>query len=307
MIASTTQRLDSIARVLWGILFLNLAVAIPKLLYGYRSGAIAITADGIHSLLDASSNVVGLIGISVARRPPDANHPYGHRKYETFAALGISAMLFFGCHEIVSAAWRRVQSPSLPEVTPAGFVVLSVTIAVNLFVVWIERREGRRLQSELLTSDAAHTGSDVAASLLVLGSFALAPLRLAWVDLAAAGVIVFLILRAGIEVLRGTLSTLSDEARIPPDQVEQEALREPGVLEVHNVRSRGPSDEIHVDLHVLMPPEMALADAHALGHRVERRLRARWPGVTDVIVHIEPGLPSERAQVREGGGLKAES
>jgi cation diffusion facilitator family transporter len=307
MTVPSTHRLDRIARVLWGILVLNLGVAIPKLIYGYRSGAIAITADGLHSLLDASSNVIGLIGLAIARRPPDANHPYGHRKYETFAALGVSAMLFFGCQEIVTAAWRRLQSPSLPEVTPAGFVILGITLAVNLFVVAVERREGRRLQSELLTSDAAHTGSDVGASLLVLASFAMAPLRLPWVDLAAAGVIVLLVLRAGIEVLRGTLSTLSDEARIPAEAIEEEALGEPGVLEVHNVRSRGPSDEIHVDLHVLIRPEMPLADAHALGHRVEGRLRRRWPGVVDVVVHIEPGLPSERARVREGGGLKAES
>src|SRR5206468_12593857 len=86
------QRLAGIARVMWIILGLNLIVALAKLLYGYRSGAIAITADGIHSLLDSASNVIGLIGISVAGRPADSNHPYGHRKYETFAALGVAMM-----------------------------------------------------------------------------------------------------------------------------------------------------------------------------------------------------------------------
>jgi cation diffusion facilitator family transporter len=302
------QRLDSIARVLWGILFLNLAVAIAKLVYGWRSGAIAITADGIHSLLDGSSNVVGLVGLAVARRPPDANHPYGHRKYETFAALGIVGMLFLGCAEILEGALDRVMHPRLPEVTPAGFVVLGCTLLVNLAVVWVERREGRRLQSELLLADAAHTGSDVFASLLVAVSFLAAPLRLVWTDVAAAAVIVVLIARAGIGILRSTLSTLSDERRIPADLIEAEALREPGVLEAHNVRTRGPADDIHLDLHILVEAGTALADAHALGHRVERRLRERWPGLTDVVVHVEPGLDSERARVRvEGGGLQAEA
>ena len=166
------ERTARISQVLWGILGLNLIVAIAKLIYGYHSGALAITADGIHSLLDASSNVVGLVGIAAARRPPDANHPYGHRKYETVAALGIVAMLFLGCREIAGAAIERLRAPHLPHVTIAGFVILFVTLGINLLVVWFERREGRRLQSELLLSDAAHTGSDVLASVLVIVSFA---------------------------------------------------------------------------------------------------------------------------------------
>jgi cation diffusion facilitator family transporter len=300
------ERLDRIARVLWAIMGLNLAVAIAKLIYGHRSGAIAITADGLHSLLDSASNVIGLVGIAVARRPPDANHPYGHRKYETFAALGIAGMMFVGCWEIVSSTIDRLQNPRVPNVTPAGFVILIVTIAINLGVVAIERREGRRLQSELLLSDAAHTGSDVFASLLVFLSFVLNRFGILWMDLVVAGAIVLLILRAGIEILRGTLATLSDERRIDPELVEAAAAEEPGVRQVHNVRSRGPDDDIHLDLHVLVDPEMRIADAHALGHRVERRLRDKWVGLTDVVVHVEPAVQSELARVREGGGLKAE-
>ena len=155
-------------------------------------------------------------------------------------------------------------------------------------------------------SDASHTQSDVWASLLVLASFVAARFGIGWADLAAAAIIVVLILRAGFEILRGTLSTLSDERRLPPDQVEQEALAEPGVLEVHNVRSRGPDDDIHLDLHVLVDPITPLADAHELGHRVEHRLRVRWTGVTDVVVHVEPALDSERARLRVGGGLRAD-
>ena len=83
-------------------------------------------------------------------------------------------------------------------------------------------------------------------------------------------------------------------------------MAEPGVYEVHNVRSRGPDDDIHLDLHVLVSAATPLAEAHALGHRVESRLRQRWPGVSDVVVHVEPALDSERARERVGGGLRAE-
>jgi divalent metal cation (Fe/Co/Zn/Cd) transporter len=122
----------------------------------------------------------------------------------------------------------------------------------------------------------------------------------------AAALIVALILRAGIGILKGTLSTLSDERRIEPALIEQVALQEPGVMEAHNVRSRGPADDIHVDLHILVDPETRLAEAHRIGHRVDQRLRERWHGLTDVVVHVEPALESERARVREGGALKAE-
>lgn len=303
---SSDARTRRILLVLAVILVLNLAVALAKLAYGLRSGAIAITADGVHSLLDASSNVIGLIGVAVARRPPDENHPYGHRKVETFAALAVAVMMMIGCYEIVRTAVERLRAPHLPHVTTAGFVVLAVTILVNLFVAVLERREGRRLQSEILVADAAHTASDVFASLLVMASFVAARAGLAWADVAATAVIVALILRAGFEILQGTLSTLSDERRVDPALVETAALEETGVLEVHNVRSRGPLDDVHVDLHVLVDPRLPIADAHAIGHRVEVRLRGRWPGFTDVVVHVEPALDSERARVRQGGGLHAE-
>lgn len=301
-----TQRRDQVAAILWRVLWLNLAVALAKLLYGWKSGAIAMTADGIHSALDASSNVIGLVGVAVARRPPDANHPYGHRKVETFAALAVAMMLFLACNEVIRSALARLRDPRPADITALGFIVVGVTIAINVFVVWVERREGRRLGSELLTADAAHTASDVGASLLVLTSFLAARAGIAWADVAATFVIVALIVIAGVRIVLGTLSTLADERRIPPEQVEAAALEEPGVREAHNVRSRGPEDDIHLDLHILVDPQMPIAAAHALGHRVEHRLRVRWPGVSDVVVHVEPALESERARAREGGGLRAD-
>lgn len=302
-----SARTREISAVLAAILVLNFAVAAAKLWYGRVSGALGIQADGLHSLLDGASNVIGLVAVMVASRPPDANHPYGHRKYETFAALAVAVMMIFGCWEIAEAAIHRLRNPVTPTITGTGFAVLLATLAVNLGVTVYERRAGQRLQSEMLVADAAHTGSDVLATLLVLASFGAMKLGWVWADLVAAALVVGLVLKAGFGILQGTLSTLSDERRVEPGLVEQEALREEGALEVHNVRSRGPLDDVHMDLHVLVDPRMPIADAHALGHRVEARLRARWPAFTDVVVHVEPALPGERARTREGGGLKAES
>lgn len=299
-------RARHVTRVLAVIFVLNLAVALGKLLFGIRIGAVALVADGVHSLIDALANVVAIVGIAAAQRPPDANHPYGHRKYETVAALGVVAMLFLGCWEILTTAWERLWHPRAVTVAPTVFAVVVATLAVNGLVVWYERRAARRLGSELLEADAAHTGSDLFATLLVLASFGATRLHIPHADVAAAGVIVVLIVRAGIVILKGTVATLSDERRIDPVDVERAALEQPGVREAHNVRSRGPHDDIHLDLHILVDPSMRIDAAHAIGHGVEQRLRARWPNLTDVVVHVEPALASERATTREGGGLKAE-
>jgi cation diffusion facilitator family transporter len=289
-----------LSRLLWGILFLNLLVAVAKLAYGAYSGAIAVTADGFHSLLDASSNVVALVAAHLAARPPDRDHPYGHRKFEAFASLGIASLLVVACVRIGSSALQRLRSPEPPDITALGFVVIAATILVNLAVAAFERGQGKRLRSELLLADAAHTSSDVWTSVLVLVSFIAVMLGHAWADTAAALVIVAVILWAGVRVVSRAFRTLADAYRVPPEEVEAVALRVPGVLECHKVRSRGAAGDVHVDLHVLVDPEMPIAEAHRIGHEVEAAVRAAWDEITDVVVHVEPATASERQEDQSG-------
>lgn len=103
-----TARIRSIRMVLWVILGLNLAVAAAKYFYGVFSGSISMQADGFHSLFDGTSNVIGLIGLAVAIRPPDRDHPYGHAKYETYAAAVIGAMLLLAAWKVGSVALARL-------------------------------------------------------------------------------------------------------------------------------------------------------------------------------------------------------
>jgi len=214
-------------------------------------------------------------------------------------------MLLIAAWEIARAAFGRLLHPQVPEITAAGFWILGVTITVNLFVVWMERRAGRRLKSVILTSDAAHTASDVLVSLIVLVSFLAARWNVGWADGVAGAIVIVFILRAAFEILGETFATLADERRIPPREIEAEAVAEPNVLEAHNVRSRGPEDDVHIDLHILVAPQLPIAEAHAIGHRVEDRLRRRWPDVSDVVVHVEPANDEERARATDGEGLRA--
>ena len=125
----------AVSRVLFRVLLLNLAVAGAKLVFGYATGAVSIISDGFHSLTDSASNVIGLIATRAARKPPDDDHPYGHRKYETLAAAGIFVFLLLAVIEIARAAFARFAAGSAPAVTTASFAVMLVTLAINLAVV----------------------------------------------------------------------------------------------------------------------------------------------------------------------------
>jgi cation diffusion facilitator family transporter len=165
-----TDRYRQVTAVLWRVLFVNLIVAVAKIALGYLTGAVSILSDGFHSLTDSFSNVVALIGVSAAQRPPDADHPYGHRKYETMASLAILVFLVVVLVQVVSASIDRLLNGSTPRVFPEGIALMSVTLIINIGVVWYELGQSRALKSEVLGADAKHTRSDVMTTTAVLGA-----------------------------------------------------------------------------------------------------------------------------------------
>jgi len=282
-------RVRGVRLVLLVILGLNVAVAAAKYLYGIASGSIAMQADGFHSLFDGTSNIVGLIGLAVAVRPPDRDHPYGHAKYETYAAAVIGAMLLLAAWKVGSAAWVRLANGGEPPRVDAGsFAVMVGTLLVNIGVATWERRMGRRYRSELLIADASHTGSDILVSIGVLAGLVL--VRLGWplADPLLALLVAGAILWTAGQVLRQADLSLSDTARLPIPDVCAVVLAVPGVRGCHTVRTRGTAADIHVDLHVQVDPASTVAEGHRVAEAVERAVCARFPEVTDVIAHLEP-------------------
>jgi cation diffusion facilitator family transporter len=278
----------AVRRVLYVTLALNWAVAAAKLTWGHMSGSVALWADGFHSLLDGSSNIVALVGIWMAQQPPDADHPYGHRKFESLTALGISGFLFFACFEILQQAVARLKGGATLVQSPALYMVTIGTLAVNVFVTRYERGAARKLGSEALRADSEHTMSDVWATLLVLVSFVCARFGWPMVDGIAGIVIACVIAWAGWSIVQQSMPTLADAALIPATDLAACAEEVAGVRECHRMRSRGTPDEVLVDLHILVDPMLPIAEAHQIGHRVENCVRERWPGVREVLVHVEP-------------------
>lgn len=284
-----SDRMRSIRRVLWTILLLNLGVAAAKYAWGTISGSASMQADGIHSVFDSAGNVVGLVGISLAARPADAGHPYGHAKFETYASLVIGVLLLLAAFEVGSSAAAKLAAGSYTaEVGPMSFAVMAGTLAVNLGVTVYERRFAKRLRSEVLAADANHTLSDALVSVGVIAGLAAVALGFPMADPIMALVVTAAILATAYDVFKHALATLSDRARIPEGDLRAAALAVPGVRGVHRIRTRGTEGEVYADLHVLVDPSMTVADAHRLADEVEAGIKERFANVIEVLVHIEP-------------------
>ena len=289
---SHAHRTHAIQRVLIGVLLLNVAVAVAKLGYGLYSNSLSMTADGLNSLLDGASNVVGIIGLAVASRPPDPNHPYGHRRFETLTSLAIALFMILALFEIVQGSIHRLQNSEQPDVTAISFAVMLGTLVVNLIVSVWERRTGRRLNSSILLADARHTGSDVFVTLSVIAGLIAVRLGLAWADIALAFVVAGVIAWGAWIIVREAALSLSDVAVASTELIERAARAISGVRGIHNIRTRGGDGMIWVDLHIQVDPEMHVDQAHEIASEVAEKIEQEIGETSDVTVHIEPADPS---------------
>ncbi len=275
--------------MLVNVLLLNLAVAVAKIVFGYASGAISILSDGFHSLTDAASNAVGLVGVRAAQRPPDEDHPYGHRKYETVAAATVTLFLLLIVVEVLRNAFNHFTGrAALREISAASFVVMLVTVVVNLVVIVYEGRAAERLGSEVLLADVLQTRGDVWTSVTVIVALAGARLGLPILDPIAALIVAGFIGYSGYQIARITTGILSDRMVISDSDIERVVLGVPRVAGCHRIRTRGSSDHVFLDLHVWLPGDLSLTEAHELSHVVKDRLMAKYPQIADAIIHIEP-------------------
>ncbi|MGH9411866.1 MAG: cation diffusion facilitator family transporter [Vicinamibacterales bacterium] len=288
VLSSSRTRHRSVTRVLAVVLAVNVALALAKLLLGYATGAVSIVSDGYHSLTDTASNIMGLIGIRAARKPPDVDHPYGHRKYETLASGAIFVFLLLAVLEIARNAVKHLTAPVNAQASGKSVAVMLAALAVNIAVFRFESKSGRALNSELLIADALHTRSDIVATLGVLVALTGVWLGFPLLDPIGGFAIAVLIAHTGYEIARDASQILSDRVMIDEDDIRHVVMNVPGVLGCHHIRSRGSLDHVFLDLHVWLPADAPLKDAHRVSHVVKDRLMQTYPQIADAVIHIEP-------------------
>jgi cation diffusion facilitator family transporter len=289
MVTDIQQHYSRIRRILVVILVLNWGVALAKIFYGLISRCASMTADGFHSLSDGASNIIGLIGINFACQPKDIDHPYGHKKYETFFSLGIGVLLFIICFNLIKEGINRLYNPIIPRIDAVSFGVMLATLAVNLGVMKYEFKQGKLLQSDILVSDSLHTKADIFTSLSVIIALVVIKLGYPILDPITTFLIALFIARAGFDIITRSSRILCDTAAIVDvKKIVDIVLRIKGVKTCHKIRTRGRPDDIHIDLHVQVNPDMHVAQAHEVSYAIEEAIKREIPEVTDVLVHIEP-------------------
>ncbi|MGL4344318.1 MAG: cation diffusion facilitator family transporter [Cellulosilyticaceae bacterium] len=278
-----------VKKVLWLILFANFAVALAKVGVGMLIKSGSMVADGFHSLTDGSSNIVGLIGIGIASKPIDEDHPYGHKKFETITGLFIVGMLILLGFKIISGAISNFMHPIAPEVTLSSLIVMVVTLGINLFVTTYEKRKGIECHSTILISDAMHTKSDIYVTIGVLTTLVAIKLGAPiWIDSVASLVVAGFILKAAYEIFEVTSGILVDKAVVDNKEIEAIAMNHELVKGVHKIRNRGTTDDLHVDMHILAACDLTLDQTHKLSHDIEAMIRESLSPSAQVIIHVEP-------------------
>lgn len=275
--------------VLWIIMGLNFAVAIFKIIIGTIANSGSIIADGYHSLSDGSGNIVGIVGLSIAGRPIDNNHPYGHKKFETISSMIIGMLLFVVGSRVAYTSFINILNPKTPEISMISFVIMIATLIVNIFVVIYERSQGIKLSSDVLVSDSEHTKSDVLITsgviiTMILLRMGVPPI----IDGIVSLLISLFIFKSSIKIFMEATKTLTDSAVLNSEEVYEVVMSCEEVKECHKIRSRGREDQIFIDLHVLVIPDMQVSDAHALQHKIDNMLKSKFGNHISTIIHVEP-------------------
>lgn len=289
---------SQVRRVLWLTLLLNLFVMALKFSLGFATGSLSLQADALHSVTDSANNILGLITNRFSSPKPDREHPYGHQKFEAIGALGVAAFLGIACFEILKVAVEKIFFPAenatSAKVSPAELWLLLIVLGVNIFVAVYERRVGKKINSPILIADAKHTTSDIWVTIIVIAGLVgvwqannLNIPQLAWLDVILAFPVALLVFQSGWEVISDNLPWLVDEMAIAPEAINDVVMTVPGVLNCHDIASRGMlGRQVFIEMHLIVNTE-DLSTAHEITEQIEERLEDRF-GTVRVLIHVEP-------------------
>jgi cation diffusion facilitator family transporter len=244
---------------------------------------------------DGANNILGLIASRFSSPQPDRDHPYGHLKFEAVGALGIAAFLGIACFEILQSAIERILNEGDPvSISSSELWLLLIVLGVNIFVAFYERTVGQRVGSPILIADAKHTMSDVWVTITVLvglvsiwqGNILNLP-QLQWLDVILAFPVALLVFKSGWSVLKENLPWLVDEMAIAPEAIYKLVMQVPGVINCHDIASRGVvGRQVFIEMHLIVDAT-DVATAHKITEEVEAKLIEKFSPVR-ISIHIEP-------------------
>ncbi|RKY83131.1 cation transporter, partial [candidate division KSB1 bacterium] len=279
-------------------IILNFILASGKIFFGIIGKSSALITDGIHSASDIITSFAVFLGMKIAKKPPDKEHPYGHGKAENIAAKTVAIILIFVSLEIVYLNISHITDKHihLPASITVWVAIASIVLKEGLFQYKISI--GRKINSSSLISDAWHHRSDAFSSLIVLVGITGAKVggtRFAFLDNVAAIIVGVIILVIGIKLFIKTSAELMD--KMPENKILKQintiALSVEGVKDTETLKARKIGLDIFVDIHIEVDKDITVKEGHNIARNVKNVLKERIPLIKDVLVHIEPFYPDD--------------
>jgi cation diffusion facilitator family transporter len=279
--------------VVWRSLIVNVALAALKMTVGLFAQSQALVADGLHSLADLAGDIAALLGLKIAEKPGDENHPYGHHKFASLACLFVAVLLLGFCALLIGNSVHNLRGPAAAAPAAAALWVALAAMTVKEIFYRYASREARRLKLRVLTANALDHRADALASLLVVAAIAAASYggpRWAFLDKAAGLLIGGYLAAFGVKILWQSCADLLDTAPGPEmiNDLREHILAVPGAVAYHQFRTRRIGDLYEVDLHLQVDPQLTVEAGHEIASRVKKAIMGKHPEVVEVLVHLEP-------------------
>lgn len=272
------------------------ALAITKIVVGMKAGSNAVVSDGLETSGDVLSSLIVYIGLLLAGKPPDAEHPYGHGRYETLAGLAVGGIILLTGAGIL---WHGLNSTGSAEPLQSfALYPLVAAAGAKLALATIKLRVGKKIESSGLQADAWHDMTDLLSTLIAFCAVTLTlidPNRFGVADRLGSIIISAIVILLAIQVVRRTVDSLLDT--MPEDsrmvEIRAVALSVPGALGIEKCFARRTGLKYHVDLHLEVNPQLTVQASHDIATKVKIAIKDRLAWVADVLIHVEPAQVPE--------------
>ncbi len=288
---SLEQRKQAMNRVTWWGVFINIILAVSKLVVGFIAQSHALIADGFHSFSDLISDAMVLLATNHASQEADEDHPYGHARYETLATIGVGIFLIAVAAGIAINATQRLLAPEThSSPTSLALWIAAFSIISNEGLYHYTMRTARSIKSKLLEANAWHHRTDSISSIVVFIGITGAMFGLPVLDDVAAALVSLMIAKIGWDLSHQSIQELVDTALEPEiiSAIKQRIKNIDGVNELHMLRTRRMGHNALVDVHILVDSRLSVSEGHQISEAVELSLTRHWDEINDVTVHIDP-------------------
>jgi len=269
----------------------GMVLAVLKLFIGYQSHSTSVISDGLEASGDVLCSAIVYLGLWLAGKPADQEHPYGHGRYEALAGLAVGAVLLLAGAAIF---WHGVTGAHKQSHLPTYAVYpLFLAVIMKIFLAGLKFRTGRQISSDSLQADAWHDITDLlstAIALLAVGATLLDPKRFGNADHLGGVLIGLIVTGLAIQVMHRTIDNLLDTMPEPEKlaEIRKQALHVHGALGIEKCFARRTGLRYHVDLHLEVDPDLTVRESHDIATRVRMEVKDNLPWVADVLVHVEP-------------------